>query len=87
MRGVSQTPNDRGCVANDHLMVAVPDRAHWVVEKAWAETPLTANDFDALVKDAPPPFRPQSTRVIGPMLRRLAFVSLGRAGRRRVKER
>ena len=79
----------------DHLMVAVQDRAHWVVNKAWAKTPLSANDFEALVKDAPPPFRPHETRVIGPMLMLLAwgaatwlfaFVSLGRAERRRVEE-
>lgn len=59
---------DAGFAYRNALDQAVKARVEWVVHKTWANQPLTASDFEALVTSTPSSFQAPRDKSVGPVL-------------------
>ncbi len=55
------------------LVAEVGTRVRWVVEHAWAKTPLSASDFESLLEAAPAGFRAEPVGLASPLVALLAW--------------
>ncbi|MEM9303069.1 MAG: DUF3526 domain-containing protein [Pseudomonadota bacterium] len=68
---------DAAAAYRGHLVTLIEARVRWVLETAWQDQPLDAEDFDALVSAAPSSYRPRPSGLQLPLLAMIVWTFAG----------